>query len=368
MSVMSLPAGPAGVTPAWLTEALRVGNHLDGQSVTAVTADPVGQGVGILCQLFRLTLTYDQPPPKAPRTLIAKLPSPQPETRQMVAAFHFYEREVSFYAELGGKVTLSTPKCYFHAFDAATGDFVLLLEDLGSARLGDQLAGCAPDDAKVVVAQLAAFHAEWWDSPRLAGLTWMPTASAPIQKAGMMLYPMAWPSFVERFGDTTPPELMRIGQELPARFDAILDRFGDTSRTICHGDYRLDNLFFAAQPSEPPLRVIDWQIAHRGVGAYDMAYFISQSLTVENRRASEMELLRMYHEVMTERGAANYSFDQLLADYRWATLFCFAYPVMGGGLGDLANARGMALGHAMMERSSAAILDWKAGDLLKEFD
>jgi hypothetical protein len=59
-----------------------------------------------------------------------------------------------------------------------------------------------------------------------------------------------------------------------------------------------------------------------------------------------------------------YSFEQCLADYRRAVLFCFVYPVMAGGLGDLSNARGHALAGAMAERSAAAILDWGALALL----
>jgi hypothetical protein len=59
-----------------------------------------------------------------------------------------------------------------------------------------------------------------------------------------------------------------------------------------------------------------------------------------------------------------YSFDQCLEDYRWTLLFCFAYPVIGGTMGDLSNERGVALATAMMERSATAIMDWDAGKLL----
>lgn len=57
-------------------------------------------------------------------------------------------------------------------------------------------------------------------------------------------------------------------------------------------------------------------------------------------------------------------FEQCLADYRRAVLFCFVYPVMAGGLGDLSNERGHALAATMAERSAAAILDWNALELL----
>ncbi|HZU75816.1 MAG TPA: phosphotransferase, partial [Dehalococcoidia bacterium] len=78
----------------------------------------------------------------------------------------------------------------------------------------------------------------------------------------------------------------------------------------------------------------------------------------------EMDWLQLYHGLLLEGGVAGYSFDQCLEDYRWTAMFCFAYPVMGGGLGDVANDRALALGRAMTERSITAILDWKAHELL----
>ena len=57
--------------------------------------------------------------------------------------------------------------------DAATGDTVLLLEDV-SGRQGDSVAGCSLAEAELAITQLAEFQASWWDSPRLDGLEWMP--------------------------------------------------------------------------------------------------------------------------------------------------------------------------------------------------
>ena len=54
--------------------------------------------------------------------------------------------------------------------------------------------------------------------------------------------------------------------------------------TLAHGDYRLDNLFFDAAGA---VTAIDWQIATKGVGGYDFAYFVSQSLAIETRRGAD---------------------------------------------------------------------------------
>lgn len=364
MTAMALPAGPDLITPEWLTTALRERGYIADASVTSVETEPIGQGVGLLCQLARLTPVYDRDEPSAPRSMVVKLPTHDPQTRAMVNIFRFYEREVRFYRELAPEIGLKTAACYYGEVDGTTGDFALLLEDLATARLGDQLHGCAIDDAKLAIRELAAMHASWWNSPRLDTLAWMPESSDPINKAGVSLYPRAWPLFMVRIGDKLPAQMTAIGEKLGTQITGILDRFVEGPRTLCHGDYRLDNLFFQTTSAPAPLSVIDWQIAIKGVGTYDIGYFMSQSMDIEVRRKHEQDILKMYHELLCEGGVTGYTFDQLLSDYRWTLLFCFAYPVMGGGMGDLSNERGYALATTMMNRSAAAILDWNAGDLL----
>lgn len=367
MTTVALASTVGALTPAWLTEALREQGGIGDALVTSVDVEPIGQGVGILCQLFRLTLEYDGEPEGVPQTVIAKIPALDPQTRGMVSVFRFYEREVRFYLDLGDAVGLNTPRCYYGAYDDASGDFVLLLEDLEAKRLGEQLGGCALDDARLVIRELAGMHAKWWGDPRLDELTWMPRSSDPINKAGLALYPMAWPIFLERFGDKLPDGVRGTGEQIATRFNEILDRFAERpgSLTLCHGDARLDNFFFAAQPGDPPITVIDWQISLKSVGTYDLGYFMTQSLALDVRREHEQDLLRLYYDTLIADGVADYSYDQMLEDYRWTVLFCIAYPVMGGGLGELVNDRAYQLVTAMLERSASAILDWDAGALLE---
>lgn len=366
MSGSTIPLAMDQITAPWLTQALHDGGVLGDGRVAAVVCEPVGQGVGLLCQIFRLRIEYGGNAGDAPPTLIAKLPTTEPQTRQMVSLFRFYEREVRFYNDLAGMIPMQTPRRYASAFDPASGDFALLLEDLADRRLGDQLDSCSLDEARLIVTELGKLHARWWNDPHLAGFDWLPEAGSAVNKAGMALYPMAWGPFMERFGHKLSPGMIAVGERLGPAANGMLERFSAPGRplTICHGDSRLDNFFFARTPADPPLTVIDWQIAIRATGTYDIGYFTSQSLDIDTRRAHEHDLLRLYHETLRQGGVTSYSFDDCLEDYRWALLFCFAYPVMGGGLGDLSNERGYALANAMMERSATAITDWDAGALL----
>jgi hypothetical protein len=356
------PRSPADLTPDKLNRLACFGNA----RIASVATEPVGQGVGVLCQLARLRLSYERGDGVGPASVIAKFPTLVEQTRQVVRSFKFYEREVAFYRNLASKVSLATPRPLHAAHDAASDDFLLLLEDLGERRLGDQLNGCSAEDAMLAVRLLADFHAQWWESPKLGALEWMPTSDSDLNKGGLMLYPFAWPMFFERFGSKLPSEFKSIGERLSGQLAGMLDRFRDRPRTVCHGDFRLDNLFFGTKPSHPPLTAVDWQIAVKSTGTYDVGYFASQSLAPSLRRDIEVDLLRTYHDRLVELGIGNYSFADCIDDYRWTQIFCFCYPVIAGGLGDLGNERGVALIDAMTARSVASIKHWKADELLSQ--
>jgi hypothetical protein len=360
---IAIPRSPGELTRDWLTEALSTGTWLGPVRVGAAEVESIGRGTGLLCQLARVTLAYEPGGPAGPRTLVAKLAAADDDIRGMVGLFRFYEREVRFYEELASSLSIGVPRCYWSAYDQDGGDFVLLLEDLGALRAADQLAPGSGHDARLVADLLVELHARWWNDGSLDALPWLPPVDSEINKLGLGLYAQAWPSFLERLGDRLPREALEVGARLGSRSVALLDELAQSPRTLCHGDVRLDNIFFGPGDDSPPI-LLDWQIAGRGVGTYDLAYFMSQSLDPDVRCASERDLLARYHAGLVTAGIRGYDFEQCLLDYRRSVLFGFVYPVIGGGLGDMANDRGVALARVMAERSAAAILDWNAAELL----
>ena len=359
-----IPATPADLTPEWLTEALCAQPEMSGVRVRAVEVQPLARGMGLLCQIARLTPTYEAGAAAGPRTLVAKMATDEPETRGVVAIFRFYEREVRFYEELAAAVPVRTPRCYASAFSPDRGDFVLLMEDLGALRTADQLDAGSAADARVVAEALVGLHARFWGDASLEALAWLIAVDDEINRMGMGLYQHAWPSFCDRLGGAVPPDVLRVGERLGEHLVGLLDAMAQSPRTLCHGDVRLDNLFFGREPGAPPT-FADWQISVRGTGTGDLAYFMSQSLDADVRRSAERDILARYHAGLVAAGIRGYDFAQCVLDYRRAVLFCFVYPVIGGGLGDSSNARGQALARAMSERSAAAILDWDATELLR---
>jgi hypothetical protein len=363
---VDFPTSVSELTSGWLTKALRQSGAINDSKVASFDTKIIGEGAGFLGQLGLVTLTYDAPEPDAPKTLVAKFPAVAQENRQTAMFFRFYEREVNFYRQIANRVDLRVPRCYFSAFEP-TGEYVLLLEDMAPAKVGDQLAGCAAHQAELCLREIAKFHATWWNSPELDKLDWMPTIDAEWYiQAVEQGYSQAWGPFAEHFGQMLSPKMLEVGAALPNHMGAMMRRFGAKPWTIVHADYRLDNLFFHEQAGETKLSVIDWQITVRGKGAFDVGYFLCGTLPVDERRKHERDLVQMYHSILLENGVKNFSFDECWELYRVAVLFMIVYPVIGIGTLDLANERGVRLFTEILQRTLSAIEDLKSYELLPE--
>ena len=367
MPAPNIPATMDEVTPEWLTAALRSSGVLKEASVVAAPRIQIGAGVGILGELARVTLAYDRPEPGAPKTLIAKIPTADPAGRHIANILGYYEREVRYYLQVGPRNVVGTPACYYGDMDPENVLFIVLLEDLCDIRIGDQLAGCTAEDACLVVNELAKLHARWWTSPDLAELDWIPPANSPMLKLAQGTFLDAVDGFMAKLGHLLTPEQQEIARKLGPRMNAMQDEFCTGPQTMLHADVRLDNIFFGASHSASPMTLIDWQILVKGRGPYDVGYFLSQSIDPAERRAIEEPALRDYHRVLAENGVQGYSWEQCWGDYRLATLFCLAYPVISAGSIDLANERGVALVTAMAIRSITAITDLNCAELLDRF-
>jgi Ecdysteroid kinase-like family len=153
----TFPSSSAALTSEWLGRAL-------GTRVTGFEIEPIGVGVGLVCDLVRIHLQHDG---DGPPSIIAKFPSAAEENRFVALVLQMYGRETRFYRELAHDTPLSSPRCHAVEHDVEADEFVLLLEDLAGARVVDQIAGVERADAEVAIDQLAQFHARWWMDPAL---------------------------------------------------------------------------------------------------------------------------------------------------------------------------------------------------------
>ena len=291
------PASAGEVTPEWLTLRLRAAGSLDAGAVTAIAWEPIGTGqVG---DSARFTLTYD-PPGAGPPTIAGKFAAADPASRATAAALGLYAKEAGFYRDLAAHLKIRTPRALASEIAPDASDFVLLFEDLGPARCGNQLAGCSIEDAREAVRQLAGLHAPSWGNAALTGAAWLlpPPGALDLLRGA---YAQATQVFAERYTVELAPELMDVCDRLAARGD---DWFGREAASPCliHGDYRLDNLLFDIRDGAEPIGVLDWQTVAVGSGPTDLAYFLGAGVGTSLRADYEAELIELYCETMTRAG------------------------------------------------------------------
>lgn len=361
----TFPTHADRLTADWLTGALRAAAALGCARVTSVATAPLDHEKGLTGQLVRLLLTYDREEAGAPRTLVAKFSSPDPRIRALFLANGSYEREVRFYRELAPRSPLRTPRCYFGDLDAAEGWSLLLLEELTAVRNGDTIAGCSLAEAELAVGALATFHAAWWQHPALARHDWLRPRGVLAVADVPAIFARTWGPFLGKLGPRATDEIRQIGLWLERSLGWLTTHIyeGD-ARTLIHNDYQADNLFFAGTGADLALTAFDWQVASRGRGAYDLAYFLGGSLDSDLRRRHELDLLRRYHAGLLARGVTGYPFARCLDDYRLAMLQRLSRLVTVLGLGAVPPGRERAFCEVLVPRYCRAIHDLGVGELL----
>jgi hypothetical protein len=348
------------ITPEYLSTAL-------GKPITAITTEPVGVGIGLIGQLYRVALTYG-PGATGPAQLIVKLPGPTEEARFVAQVLQMYEKEAGFYRDLAHGSSVASPGSHHVTFDPVTHDFVLILEDVGHFRQADQIEGLDLEDAKVAVRELARLNAAWWEHPDLLASAYLrPMSESPFPEAVTMSYEGAWPNALDRFGDLMSDDIKEYGARYGTLFGWFCEQLCDGAVTMSHGDWRGDNLFFTDDP-EKPLVAVDWQLITVAKGIKDFGYFVTQSLTPEIRAVHERELLQIWLDELAANGVTGYEFDEAWEDYRLTVAWAFAYPIIAAsGLAD-DDARGALLADTMLRRSIAAIEDLHALELVPSPD
>ena len=294
-----MPTSMSDLTPEWFSSVLA-------KPVTDVELKPLDEGVGFLGQTVRAYLTSDVAA-DSPLAVIVKFAADGP-ARGIASSMGLYEREVRFYADVATTVGVTVPNCLLAEFDVDSGLFVLVLGDLSPARAGDQLIGATDDEITAAVATAARLHATWWGSPALAEWAWLPSQATLIRGA-LERAPELYPAFAEAWTDEFSEEELKLGETVTRHLASLVHAVEHPPFTLVHGDYRLDNLFFA---SDGDVAVIDWQLPFRGYsGTFDIALLLASSLSSEDRNRLMATLEQVYLEGLASRGVTGFGRDDL---------------------------------------------------------
>jgi len=329
----------------WLNEVF------DTDSITAFTSKRIGEGVGWLGILSIVTLESEDD--SIPNSAVVKIQTTEEANLASVEAFDLYGREVAFYQNLSRHCSITTPVCYASFINQQRNQFTLVLQDFSDLQMLDQLEGANEQECLLIVQSLARMHGLFWgrtDEPQFA---WMYEFNDQAKVIFEIIGALLDESF-RKYQGNVPPVIKQFLQTFTSRMQSLAPRLYQ-QKSFIHGDFRLDNIFLDKGAAE--VRVIDWQICAKGPPLYDLATFLSASVSIEVRRAIERDAVRHYHDTLLAAGVTNYSFDRCWRDYVWAVPFSFCDPILTLSTIDAGNERGDKLVQAIFERGITAMAD-----------
>lgn len=363
MAGLARPATPRQVTASWLTQALQstgvIESHVE---VGSVRHESLGGGTGVFGTLARLVVDYTEPN-SGPASMVLKIPTAAPENKAVGLALGLYEREGQFLKLMADRTPVNSVGCYYNDMDVEAGEFVLLLEEIRDLQVGQQTAGASVAQLEIALRELAKFHAAWWKHPDLPTMGWLPRNDSPanlvvvpdIMRNAMVVVERDWTDAIGR-------DAVELGKRLAAQFDTIIKRTGEVAHTMCHGDARLENMFFNADASR--MKFIDFQLVIHASPAQDVAYLMGSSCDNDVWDQHGARMLKMYHDALVAAGVSDYAWDQFWYEFKLNSLWAVAAPASMVGTFDVGDENGKLLAGKWMERGWYIPMATNAADIL----
>jgi aminoglycoside phosphotransferase (APT) family kinase protein len=228
--------------------------------------------------------------------------------------------EMRYYRDIAGPAVFDTPACFVAAKDPASGRSLVVLEDLETrpVRWLDALEPLDQRDVTAFLDDLAAFAAQYWQSPELAPdgkLGWVIDSYSAEAAAYIDHYlePERWNHFLRQPRCACLPHSLHDRDRMRRAIDQLARRLERQVITLSHGDVHPGNLYI--NPDGRP-GFLDAQ-PRRAHFSKDLTYHLVAALDIEDRRRWERPLLARYLRKLAEHGVPSLpSLDELWDDYR----------------------------------------------------
>lgn len=350
----AIPSTFQGITADWLTEALRSRGRLPQGAVRGVTVTRFGEGVGLMGQTARMEVQFSDDVSGLPTSYVVKIAATAEANRAMGVHYRIYEKEVRFYRELAGSVPVTTAEAFIAEFDPESNDFILILADLAPMRVGSELETPSDDEVRLAVSEMAKLHGHFWG--HRSDIAWVPTLEESPWDSHQQFWAQGWPAFLASRDGKVPELFKQSGDLMVEKVLTLQHWMCRDPLTVIHMDFRLANVFFGDGTGGAAFALVDWQPFSWARGPYDLGYFMSQSIPVEQRRRLEEEILQRYVDGLAAGGVRGYGLADARADYIGGVAYCLLYA-MGTVTIDLGNEHGRRYADAIVERTAAAVED-----------
>ncbi len=341
------------ITKDWIQQALQHGG-IDAPKLSMVANKPIG--AGSLSNTVQTRVTYNADARDFPRTVICKFHPASEVPAQIAKRLGASTREVQAARTLAKHSYAYTPKVIWANCSESGEQMNLVMEDLSHFKLGDQVEGCSIEQAEAVTDAFIALHGLHWNDQQLGQQEWLLHRDKNAEGLGGS-YKRGCEDFHQRFtGRLSEEDFSMIDALVPLITDA--GRFQSKYRCLVHGEPRVDNIIFDMTADKPKAYLIDWQFADFANPMFDLAYLVSGSLTIEDRRKSEKELVTKYSQAI-QALAPDYSSAQAKEDFAFNLLFGLSTTVSAARSVPPGEAEDKLL-ITLAERNCAAIRDWDA--------
>ncbi|MFA5496320.1 MAG: phosphotransferase [Porticoccaceae bacterium] len=233
--------------------------------------------------------------------------------------------EARFYHYFRDQLNVPAPVCYFADWDdGAQPQGLVIMEDLAGqgGHFGHSTRPISIEEARRALDGFAGLHAGLWGSPTLDQNQWLEMSMAPGTSDAALYQTLSKYMYINlenpQLRAVLPQWLLDDPERLGRGFERLVahQRRETMPRCLIHGDAHLGNSFFRRDGSRI---FMDFQLVTRAHPWRDLTYFLVGSLSIEDRRRAERELLQHYLERLDAHGAGGrLGFDKLWSEFqRW---------------------------------------------------
>lgn len=341
------------VDEIWMEQVLSCAGFSD-IAISRVSLKPIG--AGNVSDTVRVAIDHDRSS-SGPASVICKFSAADPVAHAHGIASGSYGREVASYRTFSdaGQVC-RIPLLYWVSGDSQ--GINLVMEDLtGSTRAGDQISGCNVDEANVVIDELARLHSRFYPIRAEERPDWalaMAEVADYWENAITRAIPIIADNDRGRITAKEWDELHLAARKARTWYELPVER-----ATLTHGDPRVDNILFEDRNGGVSAVIIDWQMTGWRNPMHDIGYFLSGSVSVDDRRSQELAMLERY--VRTFGEDKGYDLGKVRDDYRIQLLSGLMTTVGAYSVLPMSEAIDLLL-ITLLKRNLAAAADWNSLD------
>lgn len=265
------------------------------------------------CKIYYLAVQYKdfRTQRHAPDHIILKLNNKQTtRTKQEIG---FYLRIVPMMKRRIEAELLRFPSCFDAYYDETNQQSHIVLDNITKEfKPSSENAPPTARHREQIIDTLAHLHAYWWEHPSLEELSNLPSDESLAET--LAVYQLRLEELKQTVGQYLEKKyvdvLERIAMSIPDKRKN--DLLSGKNLTIIHSKLTPENLLYS--PLEA--RITHWQEWTISKASDDLAYMISCFWSDHLRKFQEKPLLKRYYNILLKHNIENYSWDDLLFDYK----------------------------------------------------